>query len=57
MEWSVGHSTPAGREGKLRSRSAARSSGSSPRKASGRSAMERTCSDKLKRWEQLVFVF
>lgn len=33
------------------------SSGSSPRKASGRSAMERTCSDKSKRWEQLVFVF
>ncbi|MGN8232626.1 hypothetical protein ACTHAL_000535 [Priestia flexa] len=46
MEWSVGHSTPAGKRGKTEI----------PRKASDRSVMERTCSDKPKRWEQLVFV-
>ncbi|WP_275433294.1 hypothetical protein [Priestia flexa] len=44
MEWSVGHSTPAGKRGKTEIPQRKRgSSGSSPRKASGRSAMERTC--------------
>ncbi|MED3825097.1 hypothetical protein P4561_15500 [Priestia flexa] len=40
MEWSVGHSTPAGKRGKTEIPQRG-SSGSSPRKESGRSAMKR----------------
>ncbi|MCG7313051.1 hypothetical protein MHL30_07645 [Priestia flexa] len=50
-EWSVGHSTPAGKRGKTEIPPTAQrgSSGSSPRKASGRSAMEQTYSNNVKR--------
>ncbi|MBY6084958.1 hypothetical protein [Priestia flexa] len=57
MEWSVGHSTPAGKRGKTEiPQRSEEAQVPPPRKASDRSAMERTCSDKPKRLEQLLFV-
>ncbi|MBY6086277.1 hypothetical protein [Priestia flexa] len=48
MEWSIRHSTPAGDRGKVETPQAQRGgSDSSSRKASVRSAMERTCCYKL----------
>ncbi|MCG7314032.1 hypothetical protein MHL30_12760 [Priestia flexa] len=57
MEWSVGHSTPAGKRGKTEIPQRSEEAQVPPRgKRVAVAQWKRTCSDKPKRLEQLLFV-